>query len=198
MTVYAVRQPKGTRTGGQFAAQAHAETGLRLARPLTREQALNLTTLKPGKERNIGADVHGIAGVETINLKNLGRGTGLSSDRNVIEMRFALTAESNIAELYESENRGRAESQGAAVHAALERVGMEAPKGWSSIPGMPEDRLDLDDDGNLTFVQYDSFGDGEKIDPEDLASWTEGYDAFASPSERHRLEEAITERYNED
>ena len=63
---------------------------------------------------------------------------------------------------------------------------------WS----LPEDTVALDQEGNLSFEYHESMRE-QHIDPEDFASWMSGYADFSDPLFRQRLQDDISERYNE-
>lgn len=155
----------------------------------------NLSTPAVGEERTLGAGEHGLPGVETLTIANLGPGKKFT-DRNVISMTYTLPAEANIRDLYDFDDRSRTEAYWAARHAVADLLGCkEFPE--FELNGLPGDGISLDGEGNVTFRQHDYFRPGASIDPEDLRSWTDDLRQFSEPAARARLETAITERYNE-
>jgi len=212
MTTTAInRQPDGIPAGGQFAATLKSDKVPHLAPPQSLAQVLHLTSLPVGDSRTITPAIHGFEGIDTITVKNIGlppqasavifvepaSGSSVpASPGTRAELTVTLSASANIAELHDDEwsRRGARE----ATQCAVERhLGLTGPYAYS-VPGLPADSASLDNEGNLSFTFHESFRttDGA-IDPEDLESWMEPYQEFSDPGVRGRLQEAITERYNE-
>jgi hypothetical protein len=166
------------------------------ASPMDQTKALDLSTLPPGQDRTLGPEEHGLPGVETLTITNLGPNTKFP-DRNVISFTYTLPAAANIRDLYDFDDRSRSDAYWAARYAAADLLGC---KEFPEIErnGLPGDGVSLEDDGNVIFRQHDYFRPGEAVDPEDLRSWTDDLRQFSEPEARRRLESAITERYNED
>lgn len=191
-----VELPRGTAYELNFenALTRAAERGIPAA-PMNQEQALNLSTLHPGETRTLTGDQHGLPDVETLTITNRGPNTTFP-DRNVISLTYALPAAANIRELYESGDRSSRDSYWAAHYATSELLGcMQITE--VGLNGLPGDQVDLDDDGNVTLTQYDYFRQDDAIDPEDLQAWADDLRQLSEPGARSRLEDAITERYNE-
>ncbi|HEX9086745.1 MAG TPA: hypothetical protein VF867_04385 [Arthrobacter sp.] len=212
MTTTAInRQPEGIRAGGQFAATLKSDDVQALAPRQSLAQVLHLTSLPVGDSRTITPAVHGFEGIDTITVKNIGlppqasavvfvepaSGSSVpASPGTRAELTVTLPVSANVAELHDDEwsRRGARE----ATQYAVERhLGLTGPY-VVSVPGLPADSASLDNDGNLSFTFHESFSttDGA-IDPEDLKSWMEPYQELSDPEVRSRLQEAITERYNE-
>jgi hypothetical protein len=206
------RQPEGIPIGGQFAAARKSDNVPALDAPQTLAGALHLTSLPVGESRAITPAVHRFEGIDTITVKNIGLppraaavvfvepaagSTVPASPGTRVELTITLPAAANIAELYEFDDWSRRGAREAAQYAVEEHLGLVGPYA-GTVPGLPDDTAALDNDGNLSFKFHESFGttDGA-IDPEDLESWLEPYQEFSDPDHRSRLQEAITERYNE-
>lgn len=181
------------RVSGKFSFKQSPEGSAVLDAPLTREQALDLSTLPTGESRTLDRDVHGLDGVDTVTLTNLGPETPDAVDRVAIAV--TLTEDANLAELYDVDEWSRRDSRLAAQGAVEEHLGFTSPYN-RPVPGLPADTAAIDTDGNLTVTFHESMRE-PAIDPDDLESWTEPYKDFSDKEFRWRLQEAITERYNE-
>jgi hypothetical protein len=182
------------RDRGKFSHRHSAPGTIRLdgARPLA--QALDLSTLPAGESRTLAHDLHGLEGIGSITLTNLGPETSETAHRVAIAV--TLPEEANLAELYDVDEWSRRDSRLAAEAAVEEHLGLAAGPGIQPIPGLPADTAAIDTDGNLTVTFHETMND-PAIDPDDLRSWTEPYRDFSNKEFRWRLQEAITERYNE-
>lgn len=206
-----VRQPEGIPAGGQFAAARRSDDVPALGARQSLAQVLHLTSLPVGESRTITPDVHGFDGIDTVTVKNIGLPPGSASVVFVepasgsavpaspgtrAELTVTLPAAANISGLYDEDWSARAARE-AALHVVERHLGLTGPYA-AGVPDLPADSAALDSDGNLSFTFHESFGttDGA-IDPEDLESWLEPYQEFSDPGARGRLQEAITERYNE-
>jgi len=210
MTTTISRQPHGIPVGGQFAPNTHAEPDVSLDAPLTRGQALDLSTLVPGQPRTIGPDVHGIDGIDTITLTDRGplrqpatplfiepsAAARIATDKHLLEMRYTLPAEANIKALYEFDDWSYRRARQAAQSGIEELAGLE-PKPWQTPTShLPDTTVELDEDGNLSFMTYETFAAGEAIDPDDFDSWASEYSGYTDPKTRQELATRIHDSYN--
>jgi hypothetical protein len=210
MTITIARQPQGIPAGGQFASTAHAEPLVSLDAPMTRAQALDLSTLIPGRTRTIGPDVHGIPGIDTITLTDKGplrqpamplfiepsAAARVAPDKRLLEMHYTLPADANIRDLYEFDDWSYRRARQAAQSGLEEAAGLE-PKPWPSPAShIPDSTVQLDGDGNIAFTAYETFADGDAIDPEDFDSWASEYSGYTDPRTRQRLGTLIQDSYN--
>lgn len=208
MTATITRQPQGIPVGGQFAPLTHQEPSVSLDIPLTREQALDLSTLTPGQPRIISAAVHGIDGIDTITLTDRGPlrqpstplfiepSAAAPAESRLLEMRYTLPAEANIKDLYEFDDWSYRGARHAA-QAGIEDLAGLGSKPWSSPAShIPDTTVDLDDDGNVSFTTYETFAQGSTIDPDDFESWAAEYSGYTDPQTRSELATRIQDSYN--
>lgn len=188
-----VELPRGTAYELNFenALTLAAARGLPAA-PLDRKQALDLSTLGQGEARTLTADQHGLPDVETLTITNQGQSPVLP-DRNIISLKFTLPESANIRELYDFDDRSRQGAHWEAAGAVSDLLGYPAKQ----LNGLPADEVALDKAGNVIVLLHEFFRPNDSIDPEDLVSWSEDLRQFSEPGARSRLEDAITERYNE-
>lgn len=202
------RQPEGIPVGGQFAATIKSDKVPALDAPLTLRQALDLSTLAPGHSRILTPATHGLEGIDTVTLTNHGPDAPPAAvvflepaavtpaPKTRITLSVKLPEEANIAELYEFDDWSRRGARGAALSAVEEHLGLSTRDHPRRASPLPEDTVDLDQEGNLSFEYHESVPG--HIDPEDFASWMSGYADFSDPLFRQRLQDVITERYNEE
>lgn len=210
MTTTITRQPQGIPVGGQFAPITHAEPSVSLDTPMTRGQALDLSTLVPGRPRTIGPDVHGIDGIDTITLTDKGplrqpaiplfiepsAAARIAPEKRLLEMHYTLPADANIKDLYEFDDWSYRRARQAAQSGIEEAAGL-GPKPWPTPAShLPDTSVQLDEDGNITFTTYETFGAGEVIDPDDFDSWASEYSGYTDPGTRQRLGTFIQDSYN--
>ena len=210
MTTTIARQPQGIPVGGQFAAVTHSEPAVSLDAPLTRDQALDLSTLIPGRPRTIGPEVHGIDGIDTITLTGKGplrkasvplfiepsAAARIAPESHLLEMRYTLPADANIKDLYEFDDWSYRRARRAA-QAGIEDLAGLSPKPWPSpSTHIPDTTVDLDEDGNLTFTAYETFAQGSAIDSGDFESWASEYAGYTDPQTRSELATRIQDSYN--
>ncbi|ACL41917.1 hypothetical protein Achl_3966 (plasmid) [Pseudarthrobacter chlorophenolicus A6] len=210
MTVTITRQPQGIPAGGQFAPLTRSEPSVSLDTPLTREQALDLSTLVPGESRTIGRDVHGIDGIETITLTDKGplrkpsvplfiepsAAARVAPENHLFELRYTLPAEANLKPLYEFDDWSYRRARRAA-QAGIEDLAGLGPKPWPT-PGshLPETTVELDEEGDLAFTTYETYPQGGAIDHEDFESWASEYSGYTDPKTRQELALRIQDSYN--
>lgn len=210
MTATITRRPQGIPTGGQFAPTNHTEPAVSLDAPLTREQALDTSTLVPGQPRLIGPDIHGIEGIDTITMTDRGplkqanvplfiepsAGATTPEAKHLLELRYALPAEANIAELYEFDDWSYRGARAAAQSGLEDYTGL-GPKPWSTPESIyPATKAEIDGDGNIAFTAYESFApSGDRIDPEDFESWASEYSGYTDPQTRQELGSRIRDSY---
>ncbi|MET4144147.1 hypothetical protein [Arthrobacter sp. UYCo732] len=210
MTATITRQPQGIPVGGQFAPLTHAEPSVSLGGPLTREQALDLSTLVPGQPRTIGRDVHGIDGIDTITLTGKGplrkpsvplfiepsAAARVAPEKHLLELRYTLPAEANLRELYEFDDWSYRRARQAA-HSGIEDFADLGPKPWPAPPSLlPDTKVELDDAGDLAFTTYETYAEGASIDPDDFASWASEFSGYTDPATRRELATRIQDSYN--
>ncbi|QOT19297.1 hypothetical protein [Paenarthrobacter sp. YJN-5] len=210
MTTTIARQPQGIPVGGQFAPVAHSEPSLSLDALMSRDQALDLSTLVPGQPRTIGRDVHGIGGIDMITLTDKGplrqlamplfiepsAAARMAPEKRLLEMRYTLPAEANIRELYEFDDWSYRRARQAAQSGLEEAAGLE-PKPWPTPAShLPDTTAQVDEDGNISFTTYETFAAGEAIDPDDFDSWASEYPGYTDPGVRRRLATFIQDSYH--
>lgn len=198
------------RDHGKFSHTTHRAGTIELERPLPLVEALDFSTLPAGDSRTIAHEVHGLEGIDTLTVKNLGPfpasaavlfkepGTGAvdATPANRVALTVTLPAEANLAELYEMDDWNRRGAREAAQHVIHDHLGLTPGPYNRPIPGLPSDSATLDEEGNLSVTFHESMH-ATAIDPEDLESWTEPYREFSEKESRWRLQEAIAESYNE-
>jgi hypothetical protein len=207
MTTTITRQPQGIPVGGQFAPLTHSEPSVTLG-GMTREQALDLSTLAPGQPRAIGPAVHGIEGIDTITLIDKGPlrlpatplfiepSAAAPAESRLLEMRYTLPDDANIKELYEFDDWSYRGARRAA-QAGIEDLAGLGPKPWPSPAShIPDTTVDLDEDGNLSFTTYETFAQGSAIDPDDFDSWASEYSGYTDSKTRQELASRIYDSYN--
>lgn len=202
------RQPEGIPAGGQFAATVKSDKVTALEVPPTLSEALDLSTLAPGQSRTLTPATHGLDGIDTITLTNDGvdappaavvflePAATAPAPKTRISLAVTLPEEANIAELYEFDDWSRRGARSAALSAVEEHLGLSTRDYSRPASLLPEDTVDLDQDGNLSFKYHESVPG--RIDPEDFTSWMSGYADFSDRLLRQRLQDVITERYNEE
>jgi hypothetical protein len=181
------------RVSGRFSFKQSAPGTIQLDGAPSLAQVLDLSTLPAGESRTLARDVHGIDGIDTVTLTNLGPQAPDAVNRVAIAV--TLPEDANLLELYYVDDWSRRESRMAAQGAVEEHLGLTGPYN-RPIPGLPDDTASIDTDGNLTVTFHESMRE-PAIDPDDLESWTEPYLDFSNKEFRWRLQEAITERYKE-
>lgn len=201
------RQPEGIPAGGQFAATVKSDKVPGLEVQPTLKEALDLTTLAPGQSRTLTAATHGLQGIDTITLTNHGHDAPRAAvlflepaatapaPKSRITLAVTLPEEANIAELYEFDDWSRRGARSAALSAVEEHLGLSTRDYARPASTLPEDTAALDQTGNLSFEYHEAVPG--HIDPEDFASWMSGYADFSDPLFRQRLQDDISERYNE-
>jgi hypothetical protein len=210
MTTTFARQPQGIPVGGQFAPVTHQEPSVSLGSPMTREQALDLSTLVPDRPRSIGPDVHGIDGIDTVTLTDKGplrrpamplfiepsAAARVAPDKRLLEMRYTLPADANIKDLYEFDDWSYRRARQAAQSGIEEAAGL-GPKPWPMPESqIPDTTVQLDEDGNIGFTTYETFAAGGSIDPDDFESWASEYSGYTDPKTRQELASRIYDSYN--
>lgn len=209
MTITIARQPQGIPVGGQFAPLTHSEPSVSLGAALTREQALDLSTLVPGQPRTIGHDIHGIDGIDTITLTGKGplrkpsvplfiepsAEARVAPENHLLELRYTLPAEANLKALYEFDDWSYRLARQAAQSGIEDLAGL-GPKPWPT-PGshLPDTRVEVDEDGNVAFTTYETYPEGSTIDPEDFESWASEYSGYTDPRTRQELGGRIQDSY---
>lgn len=185
------------RDQGKFSYRQQTEGTAVLDVPLTRDQALDLSTLAEGEPRTIAADVHGLDGIDTVTLTNKGplRTEEGEPDTNLLEITYSLPAEANIAELYDFDEWTSTDARYAAEAAVKELTGLAPSRVRAPASDIPDTTVNLDRDGNLTFTTPETFRPGTAIDPDDFESWASEYTGFADPSVRSRLGTLIADHY---
>lgn len=210
MTATIIRKPQGIPAGGQFAPLTHSEPSVCLDAPLTRDQALDLSTLVPGQPRVIGRDVHGIEGIDTITLTGKGplrkpsvplfiepsAATRTASEKHLLEMRYTLPAEANLKALYEFDDWSYRRARQAAQSGIEDLAGL-GPKPWQAPAShLPDTKVELDEDGNVAFTTYETYAEDSAIDPEDFDSWASEYSGYTDPKTRQELAGRIHDSYH--
>lgn len=206
MTATMTRLPHGIPAGGQFAPLAHPEPSVLLDVPQSREQALDLSTLVPGKARTIGFDIHGIVGIDTITLTGKGplrresvplfiepsASARVAPEEHLLEVRYTLPPEANVKALYEFDDWSYRRARRAA------QSGIEDLAGLSSQPGshLPETTVDLDEEGDLTFTTFKTYAEGSAIAPDSFDSWASGLSGYTEPKTRGELASRIQDHYH--
>lgn len=209
MTLTIARQPQGIPAGGQFAPLTHSEPSVSLPAPLTREQALDLSTLVPGEPRTIGHDVHGIDGIDTITLTGKGplrkpsvplfiepsAEARTAPESHLLELRYTLPAEANLKELYEFDDWSYRRARQAAQSGIEDLAGL-GPKPWAAPRShFPDTSVEVDEDGNVAFTTYESYKEGSAIDPDDFNSWASDYSGYTDQATRRELGRRIQDSY---
>ncbi|MBG0739021.1 hypothetical protein IV500_06350 [Paeniglutamicibacter antarcticus] len=178
--------------------------------PLTFGQVLDLSTLVPGSPRIIGCDIHGIRGIATITLTNKGplrrpsvplfiepsAAARIAPESHLLELRYMLAAEANIKDLYEFDDWSYRRARQAA-QSGIEKFTGLGPKPWPAPAShIPDNAVDVDEDGNLNFTVYETFAEGSTINPENFNTWASEYSGYADHSTRQRLGTLIRNSYN--